>query len=145
MPAQVIALSKKHLEGGIMSSFKPGHVVVISLRAQDVPATAHFYRDVLGLRLLPHHDHRPAFDLGDGSHLVIIQGQPVPSQDSGPSRFPLIAFAVEDLDDAVAHLQAHGVELPWGIEVSEEARWVMFYDPAGNLIEFVQFNKPIHS
>jgi catechol 2,3-dioxygenase-like lactoylglutathione lyase family enzyme len=54
-----------------MPSFKPQYVAVFSLWAEDVPAAVHFYRDVVGLDLLPHHGHRPAFDLGNGSHLII--------------------------------------------------------------------------
>jgi hypothetical protein len=29
--------------------------------------------------------------------------------------------------------------LPWGIEGDARSRWVMFHDPAGNLVELVQF------
>lgn len=121
-----------------MSPFRPKHLAVISLRAEDVPKAVHFYRDVLGLALMPHHDHRPAFDV-NGLYLVIAEGPPAPAQDSKSSRFPSLAFAVEDLDEAVEHLQAHDVNMPWGIEAGQKERWVMFYDPAGNLIEFVQF------
>jgi len=111
---------------------------VISLRAENVPKTVHFYRDILGLTLLPHHNHRPAFKL-DSLYLVIVEGSPAPAQDSESSRFPSLAFAVEDLDEAIEHLQTHNVDLPWGIEASQDGRWVMFHDPAGNLLEFVQF------
>jgi glyoxylase I family protein len=124
-----------------VAPFRPKQLVVISLRAEDVPKTVHFYRDVLGLTLLPHHDHRPAFDL-NGTYLVIAEGPPAPTQDSKSSRFPSLAFAVEDLDEAIEHLQAHNVDIPWGIEAGQEERWVLFYDPAGNLIEFVQFGGP---
>ena len=123
---------------------RPKHVAVYSLWADDVATAAHFYRDVVGLPWFPHNDHLPAFDVGDGAHLVILQGQPVPARNSEPAHFPLIAFAVEDLAKAIAHLEVHGVELPWGVETSENARWVKFYDPAGNLIELVQFDEPIH-
>jgi glyoxylase I family protein len=123
-----------------MSTFKTERLAVISLRADNVPLSVHFYRDVLGLDLLPHHDHRLAFDLGGGTYLIILKGRPVPPQDPEPARFPLLAFAVRDLDAAVEHLEAHGVELPWGIESNEGTRWVMFYDPAGNLIELAQFS-----
>jgi predicted enzyme related to lactoylglutathione lyase len=47
----------------------------------------------------------------------------------------LYAFKVQDLDAAVERLVAHNIELPWGIEGSGSSRWVMFHDPAGNLIE----------
>ena len=113
-------------------------IAVVGLWAEDVPTTAHFYRDVIGLRLLPHHGNRPHFDVG-GVYLTILQGKPRPAQDSVPARFPLVAFAVEDLEAAAARLQSHHVELPWGSEEDTGARWVMFHDPAGNLIEVASF------
>ncbi len=116
---------------------KSPRLAVLSLWAKDVPKTAHFYRDLIGLPLLSHPAGRPHFDLG-GTSLVILKGRPAPAQDASPERFPLMAFAVEDLEAAIANLQAHGVELPWGIEGDGRSRWVMFHDPAGNLIEQVQ-------
>jgi hypothetical protein len=35
----------------------------------------------------------------------------------------------------------HNVELPWGLESNPAGRWVMFHDPAGNLIELVQWTQ----
>ena len=99
----------------------------------------HFYKDVVGLRLIPHHDHHPAFELGHEIFLVIVQGRTITNRQSEQSSFPVIAFAVDDLENAVASLETHGVDLPWGVEESAESRWVKFYDSAGNLIEFVQF------
>jgi len=125
------------------SHFQAGRLVIVSLRAEDVPTAVHFYRDVIGLRLLPHHDHRPAFDLGNGTYLAIVRGQPAPEQEAGESAFPVVTFAVEDLDEAVAHLQAHDVELPWGVVQRGRQRWVLFRDPAGNLVEFVQSDGPL--
>jgi catechol 2,3-dioxygenase-like lactoylglutathione lyase family enzyme len=118
----------------------PTKIAVISLRAEDLRATAHFYRDVLGLRLAPHHGSgRLHFEVG-GVYLVLLQGAPPPpSQD----RFPVIAFSVTDLEAAVKNLQSHQVALPWGVERDQHARWVMFHDPAGNLVELVQFEQEI--
>lgn len=113
-------------------------IAVVSLWTEDVPTTVHFYRDVIGLSLLPHHGEQPHFDL-DGSDLTILKGRPVPAQNADPSRFPIIAFAVSDFDAAVERLLAHDVELPWSVEQDAHSRWVMFHDPAGNLIELVQF------
>jgi catechol 2,3-dioxygenase-like lactoylglutathione lyase family enzyme len=110
--------------------------MVTAVWAQDVPAAAHFYRDVLGLQPVHHHDARPSFEL-EGSYLVILQGRPRPAEDAHPERFPLFALTVDDLDQAVEHLQAHGVSLPWGVE-GHQNRYVMFHDPGGNLIELVQ-------
>jgi catechol 2,3-dioxygenase-like lactoylglutathione lyase family enzyme len=113
-------------------------IAVVSLWAEDVPICAHFYRDVLELPLTGQHASRPHFDLGD-SILVILKGRPSPAQDADPARFPLLALAVDDLHGAVERLKAHQVALPWGVEEDASARWVMFHDPAGNLIELVEF------
>ena len=50
-----------------MPPFTPDHLAVVSLWAEDLPALAHFYRDVVGLPLVAHHDHlpRPGYG-GDG-------------------------------------------------------------------------------
>jgi predicted enzyme related to lactoylglutathione lyase len=70
---------------------------------------------------------------------VIMSGRPTPPENPQPERFPLLAFAVDDLDATLEVLQQHAVDLPWGVEHNPQARWVMFYDPAGNLLELVQF------
>lgn len=112
-------------------------IAVVSLWADDVPEAVHFYRDVLGLSLLDRHAGLPHFDL-DGSYLVIIKGSPVPARDAEPARFPVVAFSVSDLDAFAARLQDHHVELSWSGSGGSHPRWVMFHDPAGNLIELVQ-------
>jgi catechol-2,3-dioxygenase len=102
-----------------------------------------FYQNVLGLPLLTVDRGRPHFDFG-GGYLIILPGQPYRRQESMLSRFPVIAFAVEDLQSTVHHLKAHDVELPWGIEQDSDSRWVMFYDPGGNLIEVAVFGITKH-
>jgi catechol 2,3-dioxygenase-like lactoylglutathione lyase family enzyme len=113
-------------------------LAVVSLWAEDVPAAVHFYRDVIGLPLLPHHGDRPHFDLG-GSFLVILHGKPVPPQEPLAERFPVLAVSVPDLDAAAQALRQHQVELTWESDEHTGACWVIFNDPAGNLIELVQF------
>jgi catechol 2,3-dioxygenase-like lactoylglutathione lyase family enzyme len=111
-------------------------LTVVSLWAEDVLATAHFYRDVIGLSLAAHHAGRPHFDLG-GAYLVILRGRPLPAEDPEPSRFPVIALRVDDFQAALDRLSAADVPLPWGVEEDADSRWVMFQDPGGNLIEIV--------
>ena len=114
-------------------------IAVISLRAEDVSAAIHFYRDVIGLPLQHHSGaDRPHFDLG-GAALTIIRGRPALPSDAEP-RYPVVAFSVPDLDQAVERLTVHGVALPWGVETNASGKWAMFHDPAGNLIELVEFN-----
>jgi predicted enzyme related to lactoylglutathione lyase len=50
----------------------------------------------------------------------------------------VVALSVPNLDAAVEKLQSHGVDLAWGVETNATGRWVMFHDPAGNLIELVE-------
>ncbi len=111
---------------------------VITLWVEDVPACAHFYRDVLGLVLLPHHGARLHFEV-NGVYLTILKGAPAPAQNAEPARFPLFALSVDDLDGMIERLAVRGIEIPWGIESDAGSRWVMFNDSAGNLIELLQF------
>jgi catechol-2,3-dioxygenase len=112
-------------------------IFVVSLFVEDLVAAAHFYRDVIGLAMVPHHGGRLHFDLG-GNYLVLLQGTPPHRETLPAERFPIIAFAVDDLDAAIRRLDMDQVELPWGLEQDATTRWVMFYDPSGNLIELVQ-------
>jgi hypothetical protein len=52
----------------------------------------------------------------------------------------LFALQVEDLDASVRTLENQQVALTWSVENDANSRWVMFYDPGGNLVELVQFN-----
>ena len=58
-------------------------------------------------------------------------------------RWPMFALTVSDLDQSVNALRDAVVELPWGIEEfgapEPSSRYVMFHDPAGNLIEVVEW------
>ena len=110
---------------------------VVSVWAEDVAATAHFYRDVLGLDLPSQHGSRPHFEVA-GVYLTILKGSPVAAQNAEPDHFPLFALAVDDLDAMLNRLEKHQVALPWGVAGNAGERWVMFHDPAGNLIELVQ-------
>jgi catechol 2,3-dioxygenase-like lactoylglutathione lyase family enzyme len=112
-------------------------IAVVSLWAEDVIKAAHFYRDVIGLPLGGHHGGRPHFDVG-GTSLVILQGRPHPATTPEPSRFPLVAISIGDFVAAIERLTAASVPMPWGIEEDGTSRWVMFHDPAGNLIELVE-------
>lgn len=127
-----------------MEAIKTERLAVVSIKAPDIPATAHFYRDVLGLRLIPEHGHRIAFDLGE-LVLVIVEGQPEKVEPGSGSFFPVLTFAVEDIERAAEGLGLHGVKLIGGIHERMGTRWVYFYDPGGNLVELAQFGAGLHS
>jgi catechol-2,3-dioxygenase len=111
---------------------------VITLWVEDVVKVADFYRDGLGLRLLSHHDGSFHFDV-NGVYLAIRKGRAISIEAYESSRFPLFAIAVDDLEKRVDQLEKLNIVFPWGIESNANSRWIMFNDPAGNLIELVQF------
>ncbi len=117
----------------------PTKFAVVSVWAEDVAASVHFYRDVLGLELLSHHGSRPHFKV-DGVYLTMLKGTPTPAQNADRDPFPIFALSVEDLDGMTARLERHHISLSRGIEKDADGRWVIFHDPAGNLVELVQFN-----
>ncbi len=114
-------------------------LTMVNLKAKDVVGAAHFYRDVIGLEIAGHHGHMPDFDL-NGTYLTITQSEFITKLTGAYAQFPVLALEVENLDKAIDRLRLHHVELPWGIEHGETSRWVKFHDPAGNLIELVQFD-----
>jgi catechol-2,3-dioxygenase len=112
-------------------------VAVVALWAEDVEATAEFYRSVIGLKPLKERHKRPHFDV-DGTYVTIVQGKPTDAVNSSPVRFPLVAFEVADLEEALERLRQNNVRLPWGVGHDAHSRWVMFRDPGGNLVELVE-------
>ena len=118
-------------------------LAVVTLWVEDINSTSDFYCNVLGLPLLMMDRGRPHFDLG-GAYLVILPGRPHKLEDSMQTRFPVLAFAVNDLDAVVHQLKSQGVKMPWGIEEDSDSRWVMFSDPGGNLLEIAQFGNKHH-
>ena len=113
-------------------------LAVVTLWGEDVDRMVVFYRDVMGLPLLTIDRGRPHFDFG-GGYLVILPGKPLGVTDSTPPRFPVLAFAVDNLHDTIHRLESHRIEMPWGIEEDDDSRWVMFKDPGGNLLEVAMF------
>jgi len=115
-------------------------LAVVTLWGEDVLKMSDFYQNILGLPLAMTDRGRPHFDFG-GGYLVILKGRPRQVADSIPSRFPVIAFAVDDLHPVIHQLKSHNVEMPWGVEKDSDSIWIMFYDPGGNLIEVAMMGK----
>lgn len=115
-------------------------IAIVTLWAENVVQAAHFYRDVIGLSLSAHHGMTPHFKLTNA--ILVIQPGETRSRDAyRKTRFPEFAIRVDDLDQYVQRLEVHSVELPWGVESRPGSRWVQFFDPAGNLIELVEYDE----
>jgi len=117
-----------------------GRLDNIDVLVADLERMAPFYRDVLGLPLLfPYvrEDGWAGFQAGDVSIYLIEVGGGAPTRrvpGAGPAGIESFAFAVDDLDAAIAELDQAGVE--WAAEVveSEWYRYRSFYDPEGNVL-----------
>ncbi|MCP3920715.1 MAG: VOC family protein [bacterium] len=116
-------------------------VMTVWAEAEKIEATAKFYDDVLGLKRKSTSTSPYILDT-DGTFVAIMEGK-LESPHDPKRRWPMFALSVPDLDEAVKALREAKVELPWGIEEfgspKPSSRYVMFNDPAGNLIEIVQW------
>jgi len=112
----------------------------VTLILDDMEKAERFYRDVLGLHVRRdrtvssgherHDDHGTEGVWLDAGHQQIhLAMGSVP-----PDRGQHFAFLVHDLDAAVEHLRASGVEVGERFAVGSAAQ-VFFHDPAGNLLE----------
>ena len=108
----------------------------VSLNVTDTERALGFYRDVLGMSVLP----RPDFgfggawlDAGGGRQIHLIEAH-VPDD-----RGQHVAFRVESIVDVVDALRAAGLDVGDGSEVGDTGiRQTFVHDPDGNLIEFTQ-------
>lgn len=114
-------------------------VLTVWAEASKINETIIFYKEVLGLKTVG--DNSNILD-ADGTFIIVMEGkleQPKQTQ----RRWPLFALSTEDLKQTIQSLEQSKVDLPWGIEEfgspEPSSRYVMFYDPAGNLIEIVQW------
>lgn len=108
----------------------------VSLNVSDTERALGFYRDVLGMALLPRPDFpfRGAWlDAGNGRQVHLIEAK-VPA-DVGQH----LAFQVTDLDLTIEQLRAGGVETSGAIAVGDTGiRQTFVSDPDGNRVEFTQ-------
>ena len=111
------------------------HVAII---ASDYPRSKHFYTQVLGLPVIAE-VYREARDswkldlrLADGTRVELFSFPDPPARVSRPEARGLrhLAFRVADLDQAVAHLHAHGVITePVRVDEYTARRFTFFADP----------------
>ena len=116
------------------------HITVVSLWAEDVPAAAHFYQDVVGLNNYAapcrrSYPFRPGWLCPDDRPWATRRFRRTQSRYSRWSLFRSLNWRRRS-----ETLRLYGVDLPWGVETNAASRWVMFHDPAGNLVELVEFN-----
>ena len=120
-------------------------IEVITLFAEDFPATKAFYRTVFGLPLVFEDANSAVFKFDNLLLNVLVVSEapklvapePISAPGTGVRYMPTIR--VDDVDETCAELMRHGVALlngpidrPWG------RRTATFRDPAGTIWEIAQ-------
>lgn len=114
----------------------------LALHVKDIPASAAFYRDVMGLKPVPVPDNlkttRAWFDLGDGQMIHLLDGRSAPiSHDRNGSHFALF---VENIQKSEQFLKARNI--PYHRQVRfDGVVQIYFSDPDGYLFELNEGKK----
>ena len=114
---------------------RPAGLHHVSICVGDADAAREFYVDVLGLTEVP---DRP--DFGFPGCWLDAGGQQVHlmQSDETPSRSAHFAIRVDDIDTAVADIQAKGVTVNAVPHMVGAGRQAFLHDPFGNFIELNQ-------
>lgn len=121
----------------------------VALICSDYSRSKDFYTRILGLRVVAEHyraarqSYKLDLALPDGSQLELFSFPEPPERPSRPEACGLrhLAFAVADMDAAVAHLHNLGVELePVRVDEYTHKRYTFFKDPDGLPLELYEID-----
>ena len=127
-----------------MKILRTHHVAVI---CSDYGRSKRFYTEVLGLEIVAEayraarDSHKLDLRLPDGTQVELFSFPHPPARPSYPEACGLrhLAFAVVDLDAAVAHLKAHGIAAePVRVDEYTGKRFTFFADPDGLPLELYE-------
>ena len=104
-------------------------------RARDPQALAQWYRDRLGVTLVPSNYEEPPWQQEAGP--TVFTPFPETADYFGPdaSKTWIVNFRVRSLDAMVAQLRAAGVSVEVDPQLYPNGRFARLYDPEGNPIE----------
>jgi catechol 2,3-dioxygenase-like lactoylglutathione lyase family enzyme len=116
----------------------------------DWAVSNRFYRDVVGAEIVPHgQPPRVAYRLGDTQ--LNVHGPGVDLSDNvarlpvRPGNSDLCVVGPGPIEQAVAHLERHGVEVETGpvarVGAMGDGVSVYFRDPDGSLLEFISYDQ----
>ncbi|RIV20441.1 VOC family protein [Fibrisoma montanum] len=120
------------------------HIAII---CSDYAVSKRFYTEVLGLTILQevYRAERQSYKLdlavNDRYQIELFSFPDPPKRPSRPEAVGLrhLAFAVADLDTAVAHLNEHGVDTePIRVDEHSGRRFTFFADPDGLPLELYE-------
>jgi predicted enzyme related to lactoylglutathione lyase len=119
-----------HSTGVDVDLQRPGCISYLHIPAVDVRAAALFYQTVFGWQIMNIDSGRPSFVDRSGSMAgAWMTDQAVSAQ---PGLLPYLY--VDNVDDTVAHIAAHGGSIVSAPAPEGNLRIATFRDPAGNVL-----------
>ena len=126
-----------------MANFKVEKINHVGIPTDDRGASIAFYRDLIGLKVIPHEiEGNPLVWTRalDGGMVHLIE-----PRDGNPAGFH-VALQVDDLDAALAAVNAAGIEITSGPgERANGQRYFFVDDPDGNRVEIATAGYTIDS
>src|ERR1700744_1639935 len=112
-----------------------GKVCYLQIPAVDAAVSARFYQAVFGWSVRQHGDGTPAFDdsIGEVSGMGVKAPQPWAGQPG-----VIVDIMVDDAEQAVATIVAHGGEIVQPIGGDAPEITARFKDPTGNILGIYQ-------
>ena len=120
------------------------HIAII---CSDYAKSKRFYNEVVGLKIVRevYREQRQSYKLdlalGDLYQIELFSFPDPPARPSRPEAAGLrhLAFEVDDLDEAVAHISSFGVDIePIRIDETTGKRFTFFADPDGLPLELYE-------
>jgi predicted enzyme related to lactoylglutathione lyase len=134
------SLTASHIppEELIMSAASPSAPIVtgvdfVTVPAQDLEDSVHFYGTVLGLPFVKRWGEMPAAEFQAGNLTIAVMDPTAFGQEFRPHAVP-VAFQVDDVAAARAQLEAQGVRFVTDMIDSGVCHQAIFLDPAGNAL-----------
>jgi catechol 2,3-dioxygenase-like lactoylglutathione lyase family enzyme len=104
-------------------------------RTERFEETVRFFQNVMGLRQIRRERDVAGFAFPDGTEVEVWRPEDEFHAFFGTG--PVVGFRVEDFEDARARMEAEGVEFLGPVQRSENAAWVHFRGPDGNVYEVI--------
>ena len=114
----------------------------------DWEVSNRFYRDIVGAELIPHGEGRVAYRFADTQLNVHGPGLDLSGNVARlpvqPGNSDLCFVWAGPIEEALAHLERHGIEVETGpvtrFGAQGEGTSVYFRDPDGSLLEFISYS-----
>ena len=105
----------------------------VTVPAQDIEDSMHFYGTVLGLPFVKRWGEMPAAEFQAGNLTIAVMDPTAFGQEFRPHAVP-VAFQVDDVAAARTQLEAQGVRFVTDMIDSGVCHQAIFLDPAGNAL-----------